>query len=283
MNKLISITLLTALSVPAFATDKSIRPSRMLINLFKLNSTKRLTDKGVKVSGVKLNKLDDSYLQYGNSFYIPEKTFDRANKLGKSVFRATPGDDSSAHGTAFAVGGNLILTNQHVLSKGRMNTTKCRSFRIRLNSNQKNKTLSCKEVHYCSKNLDFCLIEMKNHKKGYSLSKETPLKLASIVPYGDQTEAMIIGNPIGFGLHASKGIGVVEVNSLFKFFAPVWGGNSGGPVFNKFDEVIGVIRAQSKKLMSEDSYNVAVGIDTVIAVLKANLKDKPEVLNQLNL
>ena len=283
MKNLLFIILITIVSLPSFGNDRSIKPSRMLFNLFKLNTSKKLTDKGVKVFGVKLNERDDSYLQFGNSFYIPEKSFNRANKLGKSVFRATPGDESNAHGTAFAVGGNLLLTNQHVLSKSRKNTTECRSFRIRLNDSQKNKTLYCKEVHYCSKRLDFCLIEMKDHKRGYSLDKETPLKLASVIPYGDQTEAMIIGNPIGFGLHASKGLGVVKVNSLFKFFAPVWGGNSGGPVFNKFNEVIGVVRAQSPTLMSEKSYNVAVRIDTIISVLKANLNNKPGVLNKLNL
>jgi len=283
MNKLLVFTLCTFVSFSSMSSDRSIKPSRMLINLFKINISKKLTSRGVKVSGIKLDQRDDTYKEYGNSFYVPEKSFDRAKKLGRSVFRATPGDNSSSHGTAFAVGGNLLLTNQHVLSSSRRNTTKCKSFRIKLNSNQKSKSLNCKKVHYCSKSLDFCLIEMYNHKKGYSLSKEIALKFASVIPYGDRTETMIIGNPMGFGLHASKGAGVSKENSLFKFYAPVWGGNSGGPVLNKFNEVIGIVRSQSPTLMSEKSYNVAVGIDTVIGILKRKLKDKPEILNQLNL
>jgi S1-C subfamily serine protease len=283
MNKLLLLTLCSTLSLSAIANNESIRPSRVTTNLFKVNIQKKISDKGVKVSGVQYSKRYGTYERYGDSFYIPENTFDRAHGLANSVFRATPGDDSNSHGTAFAVGGNLVLTNQHVLSTSRKNTTKCKSFRIKLNENQKNKTLYCKEVHYCSRPLDFCLIEMKDHRKGYSLTKEKAFKLTSTIPYGDHTETMIIGNTRGFGLHASKGIGIEKDTSLFKFYAPVWGGNSGGPIFNKFNEVIGVVRSQSKKYVSEESYNTGIGMDTILGVLKRQLKNKPAVLNKLNL
>ena len=281
MKKIILISLFTV-SLLAQAGTKSIRPSKMLTNLFKINVKKKISQEGVKVYGVSYNERREEYKQYGSSFYIPEKLFDRAHRLGQSAFRATPGDNSHSFGTAFSVGGNLILTNQHVLSVSRENTTECKRFKIKLNSKQKNKTLKCKEVHYCNKNLDFCLIEMQEHKKGYSVSKVKPLKLTPLINYGNKVETMIIGNPMGYGLHASVGLGVDQENQLFKFYSPVWGGNSGGPVFNKFNEVIGVVSAQSSNLISESSYNIAVNMKVVLEYLDHYLAHKPEVLNQLN-
>ncbi len=265
----------------------SINPSKVEYHQFESSSMVRIKDSMAKVSGLKYNSSTENYSENARSFEVPESVFRRAHKLSQSVFRASPGD-TGGHGTAFYVGGNLILTNQHVLSPSRKNTTQCKSFSIRLNDKQKGKKLKCEKVHYCSKSLDFCLIEMKDHKKGYSLTKETPLKLYKNRKYDKDMRTMVIGNPLGFGIHSSTGIGTLargRVSSLlpqFLFYAPLFGGNSGGPILDDDNNVIGIATQQSRILEGEQAYNVGLPMETVLYVLEEKLKLKPEVLNQLN-
>lgn len=263
-----------------FASEKSINPTRMIDNLFSLNSKKSLSEKGIKVKGISYNPYRENYDFSGNHFYVSEKTYDRAQKLGKSVYRAIPGE-ISGFGTAFHLTGNLILTSQHVLSPSRKNTTECNSFQIKLNANQKNKTIHCKRVIFCEVYYDFCLIEMKDHRRGYSVSKDPDLYLTKKMPYHDKTKTMAIGNPMGAGLHASTGYGLENLNSVLKFYAPVFGGNSGGAVFNDLNQVIGITRTQTLKLISNDSYNTATPMEMVLEFLHFELQDKPEILKQI--
>lgn len=281
MKALILILAITSLCAKALANNKSINPAKVEHNLFDI-STGIVKGNDVNVRGIAFNPRSETYRQNGKKYTIPLKTYNNAKNWSQSVFRATPGDSIGQHGTAFHVGGNLIFTNQHVLSVSRKNTTECKSFRIRLNSNQKNKSLKCKKVHYCNKSSDFCLIEMKPHKKGYALDKQIPVKLKRTIEFSDSQRVMSIGNTQGFGLHAATGFGLQRHYNMMKFFAPVFGGNSGGAIFNDFGEVIGVVRAQSKALYSNNSYNVAIPIEHIHLLLKEVLKNKPEIMNQIN-
>jgi len=273
------IFIVSTFSSSLLAGIRSINPDRMSFDLFMVFGKKKLSTKGVYVKGVQYSSYSKSYIHNGNKFYISEKLFNRANKLGQIVFEATPGDQSMAAGTAFLVGGNFVLTSQHVLSVSRKNTTKCRSFKIQLNKNQKYKTLTCKKIHYCNKHLDFCLIEMNEHRKGYSLSKEKALKLTEYIPYGKETSTMAIGNPQGYGIHASISDGLERYENLFKFYAPVFGGDFGGPIFNDNNEAVGLVRSQSKVLVVNEAYNVGVPMSIIIPILKTSLTD---ILKQLN-
>ncbi len=102
------------------------------------------------------------------------------------------------------------------------------------------------------------------------------MKLTTYIPFGEQTITSAVGNSRGFGLHFSQGKGLEKYSNLILFYAPVWGGNSGGSLFDENGEVIGVVRAQSKKLISEESYNVAVPMSIIKARLDSALKDKPK-------
>lgn len=285
MNNLLALALLFSGAV--YSQVKSINTKKVEYHQFKTFGKKKIRDGKVVVSGIRYSTSDQEYSDSGRRFKVPLAVFERARTLSQSVFRASPGD-TGGHGTAFYVGGNLILTNQHVLSPKRTNTTKCKSFSIRLNSNQKSKTLYCKEVHYCNKNFDFCLIELKDHKRGYSITKETPLKLKKNSLYSPFMRTMVIGNPMGFGIHASTGIGTDLDNiysplmGRFRFYAPLFGGNSGGPIFNDQNDVIGIATAQSAELVSDKSYNVGLPMETVLNLLEVKLKNKPLILNQLN-
>ena len=281
MKKLILILAIAAICVEAIANTKSINPDKVEYNLFDI-STGYKKNNEYSVKGISFNHFREEYTHNGASFKVDKDTFENAKAWSQAVLRATPGDSFSHFGTAFHVGGNLVFTNQHVLSVSRKNTTQCKHFRVKLNENQKNKTLKCKAVHFCHKSSDFCLIEMSPHKKGYALNNQRPVTLKRTPVFSDETYVMSIGNTRGFGLHAATGFGLENYGNVFKFFAPVFGGNSGGAIFNRHGEVIGVVRAQSKKLYGEDSYNVAISLEHIYIMLKEVLKDKPEILNQIN-
>ena len=267
--------------------NKSINLNKVEHHQFK--SLRKLKVKNGKavVSGVKYNHSKEEYIDSGRRFSVPIDVFKRANQLSQSVFKATPGD-TGGYGTAFYVGENLILTNQHVFSPNRKNTTKCKSFGIQLHSDQRNRFLRCKVVHYCSKQLDFCLIEMKAHKKGSSLKNYQHLNLVKNSHYSDQSKTMVIGNPLGYGIHASTGMGTkvrgayTPLAANFYFYAPLFAGNSGGPIFNEENQVIGIATKQSKDLVSTKAYNIGLPMETVLNILEEKLKHKPEILKQIN-
>src|SRR5690606_37872891 len=118
-------------------------------NFFKMFEDYYVSGEVTRVRGVKYS--NDEYIDGGNRFEIKTTLLKRAQALGESVFEATAGDMYDGFGTAVHVGENFVLTNQHVLSTSRTNTTNCRSFSVKLNNNQANKTLKCKKVHYCDK------------------------------------------------------------------------------------------------------------------------------------
>lgn len=267
-----------------FAGVDSINPDRTLRHLFELyDGYTKYTSGNVKVRGVAFNQNRKEFTEKGNSQIISGDEFDYLHNLGLSTFEATPGDNASSYGTAFHVGGNFLLTNQHVLSTKRTNTTQCKKFRIKLNYDQYNLKVNCKKVHYCDARKDYCLIEMQSYPRGQSLSDKKGYTLSRELEYREDYKHTIIGNTRGFGLHASRGIGTSYfTRSSFRFYAPVFGGNSGGPLFNEAGEVVGIVKMQSALLYGDKAYNVGISIKEVLEDLTLNLED-PSILDQLNI
>ena len=266
------------------AGTKSINPDRTVRYLFELyDGYTRYTNGTVKVKGLGFNPISEEYSEKAQSYYMETSEFDYFHNLGLSTFEATPGDDYNSFGTAFHVGGNFLLTNQHVLSTKRDNTTQCKRFQIKLNYDQYKLRVQCKQVHYCDRERDFCLIEMHEYPRGQSLSDKKGYTINPDIAYDDTALTTIIGNSRGFGLHASQGSGRSYIDEdSFRFYAPVFGGNSGGPIFNEKDEVIGIVKQQSALLYGERAYNVGISIKEVLRVLEENLEDQ-SILDQLNI
>lgn len=274
----------TCLSSQVLAAPESINTQNTLLHLFEIFDGYTIYNNGnVKVRGVELNRNNEEYTEKGNSFIISKSTFDFYHNKGLSTFEATPGDNSNSFGSAFHVGANFLLTNQHVLSTSRRNSTECKRFRIKLNYDQFNLKVNCKKVHYCDRDKDYCLIEMHEYPRGQSLSDKEGYTLSTEIIYAPDEEHYIFGNSRGFGIHASKGKGLRYFNQdSFRFYAPVFGGNSGGPIFNMQGEVIGIVKQQSALLYGEDAYNVGISIKEVLRDLELNLEDK-SILEKLNI
>lgn len=196
--------------------------------------------------------------------------------LSDATLKATPGDDSSSFGTAFHIGDGYILTNQHVLSTSRTNTTQCRS--LRLQTGDGKDSFDCEQVVYCHRDMDFCLIKIKGKKLG--LFNRNPrqvntlpthrLKGTRTPDYGGVFAA--IGNPAGKGIHYSEGRGLQTLRrNSWAFFAPVHSGNSGGPLIDEAGDVIGVVFAQNTYGIDEEGYNLAVPMYRILEVLKEEI------------
>lgn len=199
-------------------------------------------------------------------------TFRRTKKLSRSVFTAETQDDrvrdpsKIAMGTGFHVGGNLILTNRHVLSPNQSNWTRCNGLKFKAYDGR---SFSCRRVVYCEPNpgcpasatgckatADFCLISVSG-----KLSRYPSLPLKAEPLENTKTESFAtVGNSGGFGLHFSESKGLRRVSEWEIGVHPqVFHGNSGGPLFNTENQVVGVMyKRQGKK----ESF--AVGMDWML-------------------
>ena len=295
------ILLLSALlSVNAMAGIKSIVPDKIVtpfVDIFSSNNKKISEDKmEVRVS------------TYNNSGEISRgkgklemalTDYVKAKLQSSAVFRMIPSsaslseDGMTYQGTAFHIGENLVLTNQHVLSPDRSNSTECRGFQ--LHDNVSSAVFSCKKVHYCNVEQDVCLIEMAETKRclnlfcsksekvalksGPSLSlKSNPTMVAESM---DKKVMTCIGNTMGLGIHFSQGKGLRISGDRTYFFAPLRTGNSGGPLIGDDGLVWGVVKQESAEKVGANAYNVAVTMDKVIELMKEQVQDKAVLANFL--
>jgi V8-like Glu-specific endopeptidase len=298
MKKGLFFTTLMLSSHLALAGVNSINPDKIITPLFKVFGSAKIKNNTVEVRGPRLvgqEELEDE----GSWPVISLATYTRAKKLAESVFVTDSGESSEIHGTSFSIGNNLILTNQHVLSPSRKNSTKCQSFSLHTND-KSSEEFDCKEVLFCDATRDFCLIEVKvnTSKKRINGQRVTVESHLARVPslqldpnYKFENSGRystknftVIGNTKGFGIHYSEGKEAHFISKDFWFFTPLASGNSGGPLLNEAGNVIGIVKQQSSTFSGTetDVYNVAVPIAEVVETLKEKLQNRPEVIAKLN-
>lgn len=273
------------MSIAAFADKKSINLNFMQQNLHYLHkeilvepSFDFVRLKGPKFVGIY------GYEETGTIVHLPMKEYLKQLAWSQSVFSALAGK-GTGHGTAFYIGGNLVLTNKHV-AQTTNNALECGKFQIDVVFPIK-ETITCKEVNYCSPQYDFCLIEMNNFKNGDSLDDHIPafkLKNTKGINYFESIYA--IGNAVNFGIQGSKAKKVTreKINNqylqnleLFIHYAPTFGGSSGSPLIDSDGNVIGINFAEKmyqagrfRAEVGDNFFNYAVPMDKILQEIKDN-------------
>ncbi len=280
----------------------SINPDRIVEPFLRIFQGKVLADGSVKVPTTSWDKQGNLSLG-GPSKILEKEKFDSLHALAKPVFRmepsAGPGEEPRK-GTAFHIGHNLVLTNQHVLDPERKNTTQCKDFRILDNDG---KAFDCEKVIFCNNQHDICLIKMAPKKPCFLLcgkithevTESGAVKMrATYAPAGNPDDNILtaIGNSMGLGIHVSQGKGVLLApnhnESVAWFYAPVTKGNSGGPLLDSDGLMVGLIKQQSavaKDIVNpvgNTTYNVALRVETVVRLCREALASDRETLEQFN-
>ncbi len=279
--------LLALMTLPAVA---SVIPSKTETPFFRIYSSVKIkaAQNVARVSVSRLsgrgNNAESWDFRTGSStFEIPLPFYRDVRATADAVLKATPGDDNNSFGTAFHIGQGYVLTNQHVLSTSRTNTTECKNFVTKTGDGKD--SFRCEQVVYCSREADFCLIKLKAWKK----NKRQPHTLPTLALHSSHEpdrEALYatIGNPMGEGLHYSRGRGIRRHREgKFMFYAPVHSGNSGGPLLDEAGVAVGLVFAQGQYGITEDGYNLAVPVDFIVSELSRVLpSNHPGLLTVLD-
>lgn len=281
--------------------SRSVIPEQVVLNPLNIyhKKNKVLEDGSVEVHAVDFSRRG-SFLYNKKKVLISKEKFDEYVRVANAVQQMIPDEwsrteESSRRGTAFHIGHNLVLTNAHVLDPTFTNTTHCSDFRL---TDFQNNSYSCKNVLYCNAEHDVCLIEMNTTekaekgtgtKKTFSLAQGPALKLklnyrSEIMDINEEV-LTAIGNSGGQGTHYSQGKGVRTLSARTYFYAPITQGNSGGPLLNKRNEVVGIVKLQSKNLIGNDNskvYNIALPSDYAVELIRKALENDQGMLRKFN-
>jgi hypothetical protein len=281
---------------------QSIAPARLVTPFVDIFSPRnQVKPNGLMEVSVSRYTSDGEIHKFGQKLEMTLEDYNRARKLSKAVYRmipdvntSSPNDEFIYMGTAFHIGENLVLTNHHVLSHDRTNSTECAGFQ--LHGNESSHVFACKKVHYCNVEHDVCLIEMApavrclnffcSKKELVELKHGESIKLkANPIANFDSMDHKVmtcIGNTMGLGIHYSQGRGLQITSDRAYFFAPLRTGNSGGPLIAEDGLAWGVVKLESAAKVSDEAYNVAVPMEKVIALMQEQLTKDKITLDKFN-
>ncbi|MFJ8263836.1 S1C family serine protease [Rummeliibacillus sp. NPDC094406] len=155
--------------------------------------------------------------------------------------------NGKSQGSGVIVGNGLILTNEHVVNGMRSGT-------ITLNNGKKYKI---KGVVVSDKTKDLALVKTNDKITGIN-----PVKIGSYKSLAKGQKIVAIGSPLGLQNTVSEGIvssfRVSNGVKLIQISAPIDHGSSGGGLFNKKGELVGIT---SSGYNSNADLNFAVAID----------------------
>lgn len=228
--------------ITTFAEARSIVPDRVVtppLDLFNRRN-KVFPNGDVEVSVTTWSKRG-KFIHHGGKKVIQKNEFQLMKSTASAVLEMIPANGPNEeerkyrHGTAFSIGENLVLTNNHVLEESFRNHKECSDFQL---LDSKGNTFDCKTVHFCSAELDVCLIEMfpliktrrdcflcarTKYEVSLSQGPSLKLKLTFAVDYGQSQKTILtaIGNTGGYGIHYSQGRGTTVTKEKIYFYAPI--------------------------------------------------------------
>ncbi|MGL4549814.1 MAG: S1C family serine protease, partial [Gemmataceae bacterium] len=154
-------------------------------------------------------------------------------------------------GTGFAIGGGLIVTNQHVIGEGRSLTVEA------ADGTRHDVT----EVFAFDRKSDLAVLRVK-------ALDVPPLPLGDAARLRDGQAVVAVGNPKGLKYSVVAGVvsgrREVEGRQMIQVAIPVEPGNSGGPLVDRRGRVVGVITMKS---LVTDNLGFAMPIDAVRALV----------------
>lgn len=281
------------------ALAASVVPERVVTPLLNIFSGSLKKDDLVKVPVTTYKAKNYTFSKNSSSTMLNVAQYNIFKAWAVPVMQMIPNEaflerrhiDTFWKGTAFYIGSDLVLTNHHVLSKDRSNSTQCEGFQ--LTDNLTSKVFKCQRVVYCNQLHDICLIEMEPMVHGpknclFCEGTKTPvpsLKIKSKPAIDGNPLLTAIGNTMGFGIHVSQGKGAFLANDRLHFFAHVTTGNSGGPLLNEEGLVVGLIKEQGPVRVGSDiqqSSNRAVPSDLLIQIIRKALAFDPDTLEKFN-
>lgn len=188
-------------------------------------------------------------------FADADKVFKENHKAVVTIYTYDKNGSKLGLGSGFlAKSDDTIVTNRHVIDGARI-------IKVKIG----NKLFKGRPV-YISKRSDAVIVKVEN------VSSKLP-----VVQLGDSTKVTIgekvyvIGNPAGLEKSLSDGIvsGIRRMKDMrqefIQFTAPISPGGSGGPVFNKDGEVIGIATGSMEEvfLNTTQNLNLATPIDVI--------------------
>lgn len=184
------------------------------------------------------------------------KLYEEAAKSMVEILVVTK-DEKDSLGSGFFIGEGMILTNYHVIEDAA-------SIKV-LDYDEKEYTVT--KVYDYNKTFDLAVIGVEGTRPALKLSEDE-------VVTGEVVYSL--GSPYGYTGTFSKGIvgtasRIIEEIDYIQITAPISRGNSGGPLLNRFGEVIGV-----NTLTRVDAQNINFSVN-IEYLDKLNLQEPKDI------
>lgn len=230
-------------------------------NLAKLLAEKKSTRVKYKQSG-------------GNAYGKMPQDIYRENKSSIVVVFLAEGGKYKSLGSGFVISEDgVIVTNQHVVDITDENNTNKLNEKINIvvGFPDNHSVYAVESVIMTDTKKDIALLKLKSDKNKF---KPVTLSSTNNLTVGEQIYS--IGSPLGFsnsfldGLISGYRINNENKLKYLQISIPVDAGNSGGPVFNRSGQVVGIVRGSLNRTVSltNRSINFAIPIEYLLDYIK---------------
>lgn len=153
--------------------------------------------------------------------------------------------NNAIHGSGVVIGKNAILTNRHVAAIAKNgNASNIKVNAARTSNTEFKGTFYGEEIKYSPDGQDLAIVYLKANTNGQSIGDiVTPAKYVNDPVTTVGTPIKVIGYPGDkpwATMWESKGVSTTKTTNRIYYNASTFGGNSGSPVFNDQNEVIGI-------------------------------------------